>query len=766
VSELDEIVGEFLAESYESLGEMDRDLLVLEQDPSAGETIGRIFRTIHTIKGTCGFLGFTRLESVAHAGESLLSRLRDGTLTMDDQISTELLGTVDAVREMLASIEATGSDGGADYGQLTVQLERLAALPAALPAADGRVLTGAPVAGLARAATTIEELPARSPDGEPTGGPAGQGVAGEAIAGESVPRRDVPEEAPHIWVERRVAVSDTSVRVDVALLDTLMNLVGELVLARNQILQLALEDQDSSFAASAQRLNLITTELQEGVMRTRLQPISILWNMLPRLVRDVARSCGKQIRLEMEGAGTELDKSIIEAIKDPLTHLVRNAVDHGIETPEARAAAGKPAEGHLRLQAFHEGGKINIDLVDDGTGIDAVAVGRRAVERGLLTEEQVAGLSQRELVNLIFLPGLSTAASVTSVSGRGVGMDVVKTNIETIGGSVEVQTERGRGTTLKIRIPLTLAIIPALVVESGRQRYAIPQASLVEVMRLEGERARHGIEAFHSAPVYRLRGRLLPVIDLADELAGGTGAAGRRAAGALNMVVLQADDRRFGLVVDEIRDTQEIVVKPLGRHVKDVSLYAGVTIMGDGRVALILDVMGLARRGHVVSEARERLLAQANAQAAPAEDRPQTLLLLGLGKDRRVAVPLSAVSRLEEFLPDAVERLGDRKVVQYRGEILPLVWVDSALGYVDSDDGGAAGRGEPLEVVVCAYRGQQVGLVVGRILDTVEERVGAETSMVIQGRVTEVIDIALVAGASPGSGAGTVRSAATGGGDQ
>ncbi|MBI3257818.1 MAG: chemotaxis protein CheA, partial [Actinobacteria bacterium] len=511
-------------------------------------------------------------------------------------------------------------------------------------------------------------------------------------------------------------VSEGSIRVDVSLLDGLMNLVGELVLARNQILQLVANEQDNDFHAPAQRLNLITTELQEGVMKTRMQPIGTVWGRFPRVVRDLALSCGKQVRIDMEGAETELDKTIIEAIKDPLTHLVRNSLDHGIESPDDRVSVGKTREGRLAMRAFHEGGQVIIEISDDGAGINPTKIVDRAIERNIISADQAARMSEREMLNLIFLPGFSTAATVTNVSGRGVGMDVVKTNIERIGGTVDVLSEVGRGTTFKVKIPLTLAIIPALVVTCAGDRYAIPQISLLELLRLEGDQAQQGIEFIHGAPVYRLRGRLLPIVDLGDQLRGGSGSdQGSRAdREVVNIVVLQADDRQFGLIVDDINDTQEIVVKPLGLQVKDVPIFAGATIMGDGLVALILDVLGIAQQSGVVTEARERALVEEAASGADGTEDRTTLLLVRVGADRRMAIPLSEVSRLEEFSRGALERSGMHEVVQYREEILPLVDLTDVLGVgAFSPEGEVTpAEDEMLNVVVYTYQGHNVGLIV------------------------------------------------------
>jgi two-component system chemotaxis sensor kinase CheA len=722
-----ELVAEFLVESNENLDRLDQDFVALEKDPKALDRLGSIFRTIHTIKGTCGFLGFKKLESVTHAGESLLSRLRDGELAVSTEIITALLRMVDAVREMLASIQGTGEEGGGNYDELVAAVNALK---------DGKAAPGA--SGAPRAGAS-EPAPAPEMHEEPAGAP---GFPSDGA-------RDARAEAAR---GGDAAPAGTGIRVDVALLDKLMNLVGELVLARNQILQFSSTLENATLAGSTQRLNLITSELQEGVMKTRMQPIGNVWSKFPRIVRDVASTCGKRVRVEMEGRDTELDKTIIEAIKDPLTHIIRNSVDHGIESPEARADAGKPEEGLLHLRAFHEGGQVNIEIVDDGAGIDVERVKKKGVERGLITPEHAARMGDREATNLVFLPGFSTADRVTNVSGRGVGMDVVKTNIEKIGGTVDLQSTPGAGTTLRIRIPLTLAIIPALMITSDGERFAIPQVSLLELVRLEMDQ-RGAIEQIHGAPVYRLRGNLLPLVHLKKELKTGEPASGP---GPVNIVVLRAEDRQFGLVVDEINDTEEIVVKPLGKLFKGLSTFAGATIMGDGRVALILDVMGLAQRASVVAEPADRNHLDAAGASSEGGELKQTLLLFQVSDRRRMAIPLTLVARLEEFPASAIEAAGDRAVVQYRGQIMPLVNLSDALrdpriALVGSEDGpGDGAPRESVQVIVHTPGDRSVGLVVDRIVDIVEQvvqvqpagaRPGVLGSAVIDRRVTELLDV-------------------------
>ncbi|MEO0321662.1 MAG: chemotaxis protein CheW, partial [Myxococcota bacterium] len=517
--------------------------------------------------------------------------------------------------------------------------------------------------------------------------------------------------------------------------------------ARRQLDRLA-KRSVSIEAAAAQRLNLVTSELQEGVMRTRMQPIGQVWSKFPRIVRDLAHQLGKECRLVMEGKETELDKTILEAIKDPLTHLVRNSVDHGIQTPGDRQAQGKNPEGALTLRAYHEGGQVNIEISDDGSGVNLERVAQKALEHGLVKREQLERMTEKSLLHLIFLPGFSTAQQITNVSGRGVGMDVVKTNIEKIGGTIDVFSS-GEGTTFKIKIPLTLAIVPALIVASGGDRYAIPQVNLVELVRLEEEQEAQ-IERIHGAPVYRLRGKLLPLVFLHEKL----GVERQQAEDlGIHIAVLQAGDQLFGLVVEEIRDTEEIVVKPLGRHLKDLGAFSGSTIMGDGRVALILDALGIATRAGLASKDRETTLAleEENDDASSLD---QTLLLFEVADDRVVGVQLANVQRLEEFEATRVERAGASEVVQYRDQIMPLVHLGKVLfghappAYVRQD-----GQPTTLQVIVCQREGRTVGLVVDRLIDIVEERLSVDTmgkrrgvhgAAVVQGRVVEMVDVAAV----------------------
>ena len=813
MNENDDIVKEFLVESHENLDRLDRDLVNLEKHPSDREILASIFRTIHTIKGTTGFLGFGKLEAVAHVGENLLAKLRDGQLKLHPALTTALLAMVDAVRQMLASIEASGNEGERNDRELIARLTRLltaegapasAAPPAKPPGKTSSAKTSPTQAKTKKSDSVSSAIPAAKNAvaavevSEPAAQPILTGQTNESMpalgedespmeqAAVEVKTPEATEASPSQPAHGQSA-SESTIRVDVGLLDKLMNLVGELVLARNQILQFTKKTEEAGLVTAGQRLNLIASELQESVMKTRMQPIGSVWSRFPRTVRDVALGCCKQVRIQMEGQETELDKTLIEAIKDPLTHLVRNAVDHGIEHPEARRAAGKDPEGVMSLRAFHEGGQVNIEISDDGAGLNLQKIVQKAVQKGLITADQAARMTEREMANLVFAAGLSTAEKITNVSGRGVGMDVVKTNIERIGGTVDVQTVLGKGTSVKIKIPLTLAIVPALIVTSGGQRFAIPQVSLLELVGLDGNQAHKGVEMIHGVPVYRLRGRLLPLVHLKQVLKTGpvedAGTAGSMPGGdsirenastdvssgkafeRVNIVVLQADGRRFGLVVDEISDTEEIVVKPLGRHLKNISVYAGATIMGDGKVALILDVLGLAQSSSIVAETHER--ARAEQEQAKAEETDLQKLVLFAGRSgSRMAVPLSMLARLENIPGADVERSGNQWVTQYRGQILPLIRISHALRErrnMDRAEGGAESCGDAraadiltlptsdnLQVLVLENQGHSFGLVVNKILDIVEggsgpqsppTRVGVLYSSVISDHVTELLDV-------------------------
>jgi two-component system chemotaxis sensor kinase CheA len=654
---------------------------------------------VHTIKGTCGFLGLPRLERVAHAGESVLGRVRDGVLAVTPDIVSLILRALDRIKAIVTGLSATGAEPPGDDAPLIAALDE---------AAEGRFEKAA-------------ETPAPAP-----------AIAAEtARSREPAPPRP-PEEAPPPAAE---PVAQT-IRVTVDVLEDLMTLVSELVLTRNQLLQLARTQEDSAFTVPLQRLSQITSDLQEGVMKTRMQPIGNAWNKLPRLVRDLARDLDKKIELTMHGQETELDRQVLELIKDPLTHMVRNSGDHGLELAAERRAAGKPETGRISLKAYHEGGHIIIEIADDGRGLAVERIRAKAIANGLATEAELAGMSESQIQRFIFRAGFSTAAQVTAVSGRGVGMDVVKTNIERIGGTIDLKSVAGAGSTFTIKIPLTLAIVSALIVEAGGERFAIPQLSVVELVRAGGGSGAM-IERINATPVLRLRDRLLPLVNL-NELLQLRPAAGTADADAY-IVVAQVGATMLGIMVDQVFDTEEIVVKPVAPILRHITMFSGNTILGDGSVIMILDPNGIARATAIGGvDHRGALHAATGAQRT--EDRT-AILVFRAGGQQPFAVPLGLVARLENIERERIEASAGALVTQYRGRLMPLVPVS---GNVDE-------QRERHPVLVFADGERSMGLLVDEIVDVVEERLDIELSAarpgllgsaVVAGHATDVIDTA------------------------
>jgi two-component system chemotaxis sensor kinase CheA len=739
---LDEFIKDYLLECQEGLAQIEANLLALEREPGSKPLLASIFRVVHSIKGASGFLGFVKMAAVTHQGEELLGRLREGEIETTPAIISGLLALIDAMRSILASIETTQSEGERDDSALIARLASLQKGEAPAPPAA----KSEPPADMSRAETLlIPDLPAPPGPPKPAKKPRKARPEPEVLAQAPEPPPPIAEPAPGPGV----GLSESTIRVDVRLLDMLMNLVGELVLTRNQFLRGGLASDEVALQASTHRLDTITTELQEGMMKTRMQPIRVLTAQLPRVVRDLALACKKRASIAMEGEDTELDKTLAEAIKDPITHIIRNAVDHGIEPPEVREARGKPAEGKLRLRAYHEGGMVHVEVSDDGKGIDSEAIRRKAVERGWLAEDQAARWSERELIGLIFRPGFSTADAPTMVSGRGVGMDVVKSRVESIGGSVEARSTPGAGTTIKLTIPLTLTIINALIVRARGDRFAIPQVNLIELVRLRRDAEGGGLIDVEGALVCRYRGRLLPLLDLNVAL-GFPGEDRRNGDGPINIVVLQADRGRFGLVVDRIDDAQEIVVRPMSGRLKGIACLAGATVMGDGKIALILDAFGLARG---IEPPREAAIGTIDSAATDDAEgpagAPEALVLLRGTSGGPMAVSMADVERLETFPDSSVEWVADRPVVPYRHALMPLVDVEAWLRG-ESPARRVHDEGRPWQVVVHSHEGRRLGLVFGRVLDVVEQRLGVRgkpsrrgvrMTAVIQGQATEVLDV-------------------------
>ncbi|MGD0096131.1 MAG: chemotaxis protein CheW [Terracidiphilus sp.] len=739
---MDELTREFLIESQEGLDRMERCLTDLEERPQDAGLIGEIFRSVHTIKGTTGFLGFKRLEKLAHAGENLLGLLRDGKLTANAAIITGLLQLLDGLRAILKTIEATDSEGEGDDSLLVGQLEQLQ-LPAQAEAKR-------PVAAKARARSSMAPPPARTAVSDPAP-PVADAVASAPSPIASQPPQPAEPilkaagEADNDPARSRVQASaaESTLRVDVTLLNRMMNLVGELVLTRNQVLQAT--SSDPNMTLLSRRLDMVTADLRESVMKARMQPVSNIFSKMPRIVRDLSQSLGRRVRLQVEGQETELDKSLLEAIKDPLTHAVRNSLDHGIEPPDVRQAAGKDPEGTLKLRAAQEGSHVIIEVSDDGAGIAVEKVRQKAIERGLITPERAAHMAERELLQLIFLPGFSTAAAVTNVSGRGVGMDVVRTNVEKIGGKVEIDSRAGKGTTLRLRIPLTLAIIPALIVRSVNQSFALPQGALSELVHIPPEQAATAIEWIEDAPLHRLRGQLLPLIFLDKLLMPKS--EHRFVTERDNFIaVLDADGRRFGLVVDGLADPEEIVVKPLSAVLKDIGLFSGATVLGNADLALILDPGSIAMKVGVTMREDEAV------HTAEVEDSKNLEYLLVEVGGRQAAVPLADVLRIEQLPLSRIEYIGYRPVLNFEGQLLPV-----------EDSGGvlAAAQGNPetnsaedqIIVVVCREGNRHVGIAVSHVLDVAAggELFEAGTTQrtagvtLLKNHVTGVVDLGSVA---------------------
>ena len=798
--ENEEFIREFLEESEENLDQLDQDFVALEQEPGDLVRLDSIYRAIHTIKGTSGFFGFSKLGAVTHSAENLLSRLRDGEITLNEALTSALLKSVDAVREILANIGRDGEEGDGNYRTLNQQLDDLSITSPPIDSAKtetqgiisttqehttGEIEEGTIVAPL-KSDSNSHEIDSVLPldgagtytsddetlqPGDSSGSEVSPPSSGAASSVANVADSDPPitginpilssEDSPSVElltggdaapIKPHASGTEGSIRVDVTLLNQLMDLVGELVLARNQLLQTESHEHDHRLSNVTQQVNRITTELQERVMQTRMQPIGNIWGKFPRLVRDLAVICGKEIDLLMNGQETEVDKSLLEAIKDPLTHLIRNAIDHGIESTNERLSCGKNKRGQLHLRAWHQGGQVNIEISDNGQGIDPAIIREKALSKNLISASQGAEMSDQQLVQLIFCPGFSTAAEVTGISGRGVGMDVVKTNIESIGGTIDVQSRIGTGTAIKVKIPLTLAIIPALIISSNQQRFAIPQGHLVEMIRLDLRQKEDRIEKLRDTPVYRLRGRLLPIVYL-SQLLGGESVEQQSETTHVNIAVLQADNCRFGLVVDHVERTEEIVVKALHPSLSVIQHLAGATVMGDGRVALILDVMGLANDiGLTPDELKQA--SELNLASAPTNPTDQ-MLIFKLLSGRKLAMPLSDVDRLEDFPLASIEQADRMAAVQYRGHIMPLLPLADLLGEpeqkLSETDTHVGGEDETIKAIVFNFNGNQAGITVREIVDVADQQGPMRMtnapenpirgSAVIEGKVTDVLDI-------------------------
>jgi len=799
---MDDLLSEFITETSESINEVDMQLVEFEKDPQNEAILGNIFRLVHTVKGTCGFLGLPRLESVAHAGENVLDKYRDGALAVTPDGVSLVLNCIDTIRGLVDELAENGSEPEGDDAELIAKLNALASgeSPAAAPAAAPTEAAPAPASsgpmtdanGFPVAAELLaeyEEATSSKPEGGPQTSDQGFPVAAELLAeyeeatgggdmspeeiaaaeaaanaemeklaAEAAAPEAAPSPAPSVpakaeepkpAAKKEAAKAPAkaegggggvtaSLRVNVDVLENLMTLVSEMVLTRNQLLQMVRGYEDSEFTVPIQRLSHITTDLQEGVMKTRMQPIGNAWAKLPRIVRDLSLETGKKIDLQMLGAETELDRQVLDLIKDPLTHMVRNSADHGLETPADRAAFGKSETGTITLNAYHEGGHIIIDIADDGKGLNMERIRVKCIENGLATESELDSMSDQQIQQFIFKAGFSTAEKVTSVSGRGVGMDVVRTNIEKIGGTIELKSVEGKGSTFTIKIPLTLAIVAALIVESCGERFAIPQISVLELVRASA-RSEYSVEVINQSPVLRLRNRLLPLVHLGDLLKLSTGGS-KEIADETFIIVAQVGTYSFGIIVDRVFDTEEIVVKPTSPVLRDISVYSGNTILGDGSVIMILDPNGIATAtGDVGASTHETEKATEESSSVSGEEMVSMLIFRAGGSELK-AVPLALIARLEEIEMTDVEISHGEHMVQYRGQLMPLV------PFSQDHEWKTEGR---QAVLVFTERDRSMGLVVDEIVDIVEDRLKVEItaersgligSAVIDGRATDVID--------------------------
>jgi len=730
---MDDLISEFIAETSESIQLLDSELVKLEQNPNDEKILGNIFRLVHTIKGTCGFLGLPRLEAVAHASENVLGKIRDKIIVVTPTAISFVLESLDCIKVIVEYLGTKGEEPAGNDHPLIAKLNAFADSNGEVAHADTANSDNSGVSAPA------EEMAA------PVEAPVAQEQVQPVVPSEEVKPKEVAKEvvaaASHPVTETKDHDSgqnsaNQSIRVNIDVLENLMQMVGELVLTRNQLLQIVRTRNDPVFATPLQHLSHITSELQEGIMKTRMQPISNAWSKFPRLIRDLSLELGKKIDLRMIGAETELDRQLLEMIKDPLTHMVRNSADHGLETPADRKASGKSETGTVTLSAYHEGGHIIIEISDDGRGLHIEKIKQKILSNGLASEAELADLDNRQIMQYIFRAGFSTAEKVTSVSGRGVGMDVVRNNIERIGGTIELSSEFGKGSKFSIKIPLTLAIVSVLIVESGGERFALPQINVQELVRAGGD-SEHHVEHINNSLVLRLRGKLLPLVSLSEVLKIDKPETAEEIS---FIAVCKVGAYSFGLIVDRVFDTEEIVVKPTSEVLKDISVYSGNTILGDGNVIMILDPNGLAKSTgeREIGGGREAVeQVKSNKDA-----RNINFLLFKSGTSSPKAVPLELVSRLEEIDMTTVEFSGEHPVVQYRGELMRL---RNISGSEDLPKDGNK------EVIVFTYDNKTLGLVVDEIVDIVNatydiklssDQKGFLGSMVIEGRTTDIVDVA------------------------
>lgn len=740
-----ELLSDFVIESKEHLADVENQLLTIEEQGVRVDVdlVNEVFRAIHSIKGAAGFLGLTKVNDLSHSLENVLNLVRNSELTPNSAIVDAMLKAADTLASMIDDVHNSGdfaidahvraldaiADGDAPAAPTP------SAAPATETAADGAEMSLDDQIEAAIAAKLAEKNAAKAAAKQATDAPA----ADEALPPKADPASPKPPAATPM---------DASIRVSVNVLDSLMNLAGELVLSRNQLMQAVASEEQCGLEATSARIDQVTSELQEAIMQTRMQQIGTVFNRFPRVVRDLGAKLGKQCDLTIEGKEVEVDKTIVEAIGDPLTHLIRNSMDHGVEPPEVRVAAGKPATGKVELRAFYQAGKVRVEIQDDGRGIDPTKLKEKAVAKGIITPEKAERMGDREAVRLIFAPGFSTAKEVTDVSGRGVGMDVVRTNIAKLGGTVDVESTLGKGTSISVTLPLTLAIIPSLIIQVGGDRFAIPQVNIAELVRVrEGERDTK-LGRVKDAEVLRLRGSLLPLVRLNEALGCGNDARDQHT-GAINIIVVDTGQTRFGLVVDGLHDSEEIVVKPLGRHHKNCRCLAGATILGDGHVALILDCAGVAADEELRSD--EQLQEDRDAQQPSTEDEfdLQAVMLFENGPGEQFAAPMDLIARIERIRADQIDTVGGQEVLQYKAATLPLLRLENCINATPP------APDERAYVVVFNVGGREVGLIAPTLHDVTNVTTNVDTvtfaeqgvvgSIVRNGQTVRLIDLYKIA---------------------
>ena len=683
----DEILAEFILEAREIIDRLDGDFVRLEENPGDQALVGNIFRGLHTLKGSSGFFALKRLEKLSHAGESLLGKIRAGQATLDFDKSTRLLEMNDILRSIIEGVEANHIEPAGDDQELIAAL--LGAIPAEIKQTHDKI-----------SSPPTNEAP-------------------------EIVLKPEPQPAPEIQVEyaepAEALMPNTPgqevvvpVKVNPEVLDKLMNIASEMVLARNRLLPFSQQSSDKLFTSAVRSIDLLTLELQERMMKMRMQPIFHIWDKFPRLVRDVSAECGKKVRLLQEGSETELDRILLDSIRDPLIHLIRNSIDHSIESPEIRLQKGKSELAYLVLRAAHQNGIVIVEVIDDGAGVDYERVRQRAVSRGLISGEKAQLLNHKELIDLIFLPGFSTRDAITNLSGRGVGMDVVKNNIENIGGSIEVTSIPNEGTHVKLKIPLTLAILPTLFVRSGGEIFLIPQNRILELVRFSPNQPNNGIEDFYGTPTFRLRDKLIPLLFLDEQLK--MAKKPLKPKQKLFITLLNFNGTLFGLVVEEVLNIQDIVIKPLGELLRDMSNFAGATIMGDGEVALILDVDGIARKSGLVERLQANPIRQEERYVPTVEEMISVLLfeIPGLNK---IALPLDSIDHIIKLDPSQIQQNGSREVVYFNEQLMDLVRLDH---YVSGGSKDSHLNHARVPVLTCHYRDRLYGLVVKQVTDIIE----------------------------------------------